>query len=134
VGAGFLTKHPSILIGLTALLVLGIFFALRHPQGHTLHLRCYFQDAHGLRVGSVVRLAGVEVGNVTGVSLHPEMRDHPVEVEMVLRTPYELKIPNDSVVTLKNVGLRGELYPQINMKNANGPPVEDGGTLRSTSD
>lgn len=126
-----LAKHPSILIGLTALLALGVFVALFRPERHSLHVRCYFQDAQGLRAGTKVRVAGVDVGSVTSVRVRPDQPDHPAEVILLLQTPYELKIRNDAVVTLETAGLLGETFPQIDIQGATGPELQDGGTLKT---
>jgi len=123
--------HPSIIIGVAALVVLAIFVALFRPERHNLRLRCYFQDARGLKGGAPVRVAGVDVGSVTSVRVRPDQPEQPAEVMMLLQTPYELKIPNDSVVTLETAGLLGDAFPAIEIKNKSGPPLEDGGTLRT---
>jgi len=123
--------HPSIIIGVAALVVLAIFVALFRPERHNLHVRCYFQDARGLKGGAPVRVAGVDVGSVTSVRARPDQPDRPAEVMLLLQTTYELKIPNDSVVTLEMGGLLGDAFAAIDTKKTNGPPLEDGGTLKT---
>ena len=123
--------HPSIIIGVAALVVLAIFVALFRPERHNLHVRCYFQDARGLKAGAPVGVAGVDVGSVTSVRARPDQPDRPAEVMMLLQTTYELKIPNDSVVTLEMTGLLGDTFAAIDIKKTNGPPLEDGGTLKT---
>src|SRR5258708_256005 len=107
-------KHPSLTIVAIAVVGAAIAFALARPSGHSLDIKCYFKDAEGLRPGAKVRLAGVEVGIVTSVRVRPEFRDHPAEVVMILQTPYELKVPDDAVVTLESAGVLGATYAQIN--------------------
>ena len=124
-----LGKHPSITIALVTLVAVGTLIAVLRPEQHHLRVRCYFQDAGGLRAGAAVRLAGVDVGSVTSVRVRPELRDHPAEVEMLLQTSYSLQIPNDSVVTVKTLGLLGERFASIDITGATGPPFHDGGTL-----
>jgi hypothetical protein len=97
---------------------LGLVLALAKPSQPHLQVRCYFQDVQGLRAGAKVRLAGVEVGSVTSVRVRPERRDQPAEVTMFLQTPYELKIPNDSVVMLETAGVLGEVFPEIDSRGA----------------
>lgn len=126
-------RHPSIVIGLVALSVLAIFVVFFRFETHNLHVRCYFQDAGGLQAGAPVRVAGVNVGKVTTVRVRPELRDHPVEVLMLLQTSYDLRIPNDAVVTLESAGMLGQTYPEIDIRSATGPPLEDGGTLKTAA-
>jgi len=123
--------HPSIIIGIAALVVLAIFVGLFKPERHNLHVRCYFQNAEGLKTGATVRVAGVDVGSVTSVRARPDQPEHPAEVLLLLQTPYELKIPNDSVVVLQTAGLLGETFTEIDIKSARGSALEDGGTLKT---
>jgi len=120
-----------LIIAAAAIAGVTLFLTLAKPPRQRLDLKCYFRNAHGLRPGARVRVAGVEVGLVTSVRVRPELRDHPVEVSMTLDTPYELKIPSDSVVTLEAAGVLGEIFPEINVQRATGPPVQNGGVLSS---
>ncbi len=130
--ARVLGKHPSLTIAAVAIAAVVLVFALARPvrpSMHDLEIKCYFRDAQGLRPGARVRLGGVDVGSVTGIRARPELRDHPAEVIMLLQTPYELKIPSDSVVSLETAGLLGEVFPEINVRDASGPPLPSGGVL-----
>jgi phospholipid/cholesterol/gamma-HCH transport system substrate-binding protein len=128
-----LGKHPSIVIALVTLLVVGTTIVILRPHRHTLKIHCYFEDAGGLRPGALVRLAGVDIGSVTSVRVRTELREHPAEVEMLLQTSYPLQIPNDAVVSVKTVGVVGERVASIDISGATGPPLQDGGTLKTRS-
>ena len=52
---------------------------------------------------------------------------------MSLQTPYELNIPNDSVVTLETAGILGEVFPEIDIRGASGPPLLTNGELKTRS-
>lgn len=120
--------------GLVAVVIAVIAFAVLfgYPRlfAHRTELRVYFQNAHGLRAGAPVRLAGVEVGTITRVRARPEMQVAPAEVTMRLRTPYELNIPNDSTVSLDTAGVLGDTFAEINVLGASGAPVKNGGVLK----
>ena len=126
-----LGRHPSLTIASTAVAGVVLAVALARPNHHALELKCYFKDAQGLRAGAKVRVAGVEVGTVNSVRVRPELRDNPVEVNMTVQTPYELKVPNDAVVVLESAGVLGETFPQIDIRGASGPPVTNGGVLKT---
>ncbi len=115
---------------LTAAITVLLIFTLR-PIAHTTTVKAYFSNGMGLRPGAQVRLAGVEVGSVKGVRPYPEVKDAPVEVMMTLSTPYELKIPNDSTVSLQTAGLLGETFVEIDTTAASGPPIQVNGILKS---
>ena len=121
-------------VGLVAVVIAVIAFAvlLGYPRlfAHGIELRVYFQNVHGLRAGAPVRLAGVELGTITGVRVRPEMQAAPVEVTMRLRTPYEFSVPNDSTVSLDTAGVLGETFAEINVLGASGAPVKSGGVLK----
>lgn len=126
-----LGKHPSLTIAALAIAGVALVVALNKPLAHRLEIKCYFKDAQGLRAGAKVRMAGVEVGSVASVRVRPELRDHPAEVVMLLQTPYELKIPNDSVVSLESAGVLGEIFAQIHIQDASGPPLKTGSVLET---
>jgi hypothetical protein len=50
---------------------------------------------------------------------------------MELRTPYELKIPEDSVASTATGGILGETYLEIDVSGASGSPIQSGGQLPS---
>lgn len=124
-------KHPSLTIVVVVVAAVTLVIALAKPSQHYFRVRCYFQDAQGLRPGAKVRLAGVEVGSVTSVRVRPELRDQPAEVTMFLQAPYELNIPNDSVVSLETAGVLGEVFPQIDIRGTSGPALLQDGVLKS---
>jgi ABC-type transporter Mla subunit MlaD len=98
---------------------------------HRLELKTYFQDAQGLRANAPVRLAGVDVGKVVSVRVKPEISQSPAEVVMSISTPYELKIPSDSTVSLATAGVLGETFAQIEIQGASGAPATSGTVLKS---
>ena len=124
-------KHPSLTIAAVAVVAVSLVIALAKPSQAHFNVKCYFQDAQGLHPGAKVRLAGVEVGSVTSVRVRPERRDQPAEVLMSLQAPYELRIPNDSVVTLEIAGVLGEVFPEIDIRGASGPPLQADGVLKT---
>jgi ABC-type transporter Mla subunit MlaD len=78
-----------------------------------------------------VNVAGVPVGRVTRIKVRTDLPEQPAEVEMLLQTDYELRIPSDAVVTVESEGLLGEPFAEINLRNASGPLLADGGTLKT---
>ena len=67
-----------------------------------------FEDIGGLQNGALVRVAGVDVGTVRSVRVHPLNRNCPAEIEMKLTTTYEVEIPRDSIAEIDKAGLLGE--------------------------
>jgi len=66
-----------------------------------------FQSTSGLKPGAIVEIAGVQVGNATGL----ELKDN--RARLVLRIEREVKIPVDSVAAIRTRGLIGEKFVKI---------------------
>lgn len=67
----------------------------------------YFSNTGGLRNGSTVAIAGVEVGRVKNISL----RDYQAKVVVSLSD--RIQIQEDSIASIKTRGLIGEKYVEI---------------------
>jgi phospholipid/cholesterol/gamma-HCH transport system substrate-binding protein len=98
---------------------------------HRIHVKSYFDNAEGLRVGAPVRLAGVDIGNVTAIRVVPDKDRQftPVEITMKVSTTYGFDLRRDSVTSLDTAGVLGETYLDINSSQAVGALVQDGDTL-----
>ena len=92
-------------------------------------VKCYFDNAEGLRTGAPVRLAGVDVGNVTHIAIVQGKPLTPVEITMKLSTKYDYGMRRDSQISLETAGVLGETYLDIDSSQAVGGPVQDGDTL-----
>ncbi len=125
---------------LTATLIVAatvLWFALRNSSVHHLTLRAYYQHAQNVKRGMPVCVDGVELGSVSSVTVRPELGDRPVEIVLELRTPYELRIPSGSTAQIAEQGVLRPTVVDVDARPANGPPVEDRGTimgLESTDD
>src|SRR5579863_4593015 len=94
-------------------------------------IKSYFDNAEGLREGAPVRLSGVDIGNVTHISIvnAKDKQQTPVEVVMKVSTKYSYGMRRDSVTSLETAGVLGETYLDIESSQAIGPVVQDGDTL-----
>lgn len=94
-------------------------------------LKSYFDNAQGLRPGAPVRLSGVDIGNVTKISIVPDKdkQQTPVLVVIKVSTKYGYGLRRDSVTSLETAGVLGETYLDIDSAQAVGGPVQDGDTL-----
>jgi len=66
-----------------------------------------FANVGGLKVGSSVEIAGVNVGRVKSIRLEN------YQAHVVLNLPKGLKIQEDAIVSVKTKGLIGEKYIEI---------------------
>lgn len=70
-------------------------------------LKARFNSVHQLKVGDPVKQAGVEIGQVTDVQIVQ------TNVEVVLSIDRDIDLNQDSVATIKSVGLFGQNYVDI---------------------
>ncbi len=133
-------KWSQLKVGLTVLaasITLGILIFLMSGTGGVLtrkiELKSFFDNANGLRVGAPVRLAGVDIGNVTGIRVVQDRTRQltPVEVTMKVITKYRFSMRKDSLTLLSTAGVLGETYIDIDSSQAKGPQAMDGDILPS---
>ena len=100
-------------------------------------LKAYFDNAQGLRTGAPVRLEGVDIGNVTDISVEPSHVDAkkgplPVRVTFKISRKYPDAIKKDSAVTLSTAGVLGETFMDIDSRLAHATAAQDGDELPTT--
>ncbi len=88
-------------------------------------IQAVFSSSGGLKTGSSVVIAGVEVGRVKKVVLD----DYQARVTMSL--PLEVKIQEDAIASIKTKGLIGEKYVEISPGGLD-ENLEPGGVIRDT--
>jgi phospholipid/cholesterol/gamma-HCH transport system substrate-binding protein len=98
-----------VLLGLLALGYLAIKLGRMEvigSSGYTVHAK--FATVGGLRTGSPVEIAGVEIGRVERISLE----NFQARVAFRLNNS-DLKLPEDSIASVRTKGLIGEQYVRI---------------------
>ena len=96
----------------------------------TMFIRTYLRDAAGIQSGAPVRLAGVDVGNVTQVNFtgRPEL-SQSIEIVMEVNRRYEANLRSDSEASLAAEGLLGQRYINISPGRPESPPVGPDGIV-----
>ena len=74
-----------------------------------------FNNIDGIKVGSVVKIAGVSVGSVENI----ELDNNDFNVKLTMRLRSDMDVPVDSVVSVNSEGLLGGKYLGIE------PGIED---------
>jgi len=119
-----------VVLGVAALLA-GIFLVgsqegLFHP---TFQVSAYFTSVAGVRSGSAVRMAGVDIGTVDKVEVSPS--DTRVRVNMKLDSRMQGFIKKDSYAMIVPEGLVGNYYVDVTVGSRAGEHIEDGDVIRS---
>jgi phospholipid/cholesterol/gamma-HCH transport system substrate-binding protein len=104
------------LIGLTAF-ILGGSSDIFEPT-YTIHT--WYRDVKGLKPGALVRVAGVDVGEVSKVEFEnappppdissEDAKRRSIYVELKVQQQYQERIREDSIATISSVGLLGDMY------------------------
>jgi phospholipid/cholesterol/gamma-HCH transport system substrate-binding protein len=133
-------KWSQLRVGLTVLIasitLMVLIFLMSGTGGwftRKITLRSYLDNAGGLREGAPVRLAGVDIGNVTRIRIVGGNPLTPVEITMKVNTKYSFNLRKDSVTLLSTAGVLGETYVDIDSSAAKGPEARDGDTLPAHS-
>lgn len=93
--------------------------------GKGYEVQAVFSNSGGLKVGSSVVIAGVDVGRVKRVVLD----DYQALVVMSL--PLDVKVQEDAIASIKTKGLIGEKYIGITPGGSE-KTIEPGGRIRDT--
>ena len=84
-----------------------------------------FSNIGGLKVGSSVEIAGVNVGRVATIALDN------YQAHVVLNLPKDLKIQEDAIASIKTRGLIGEKYIEITPGGSE-ELIKPGGRIQET--
>jgi phospholipid/cholesterol/gamma-HCH transport system substrate-binding protein len=87
-----------------------------------------FTEVGGLTDGATVRLAGVQIGRVTGVHL-PGQPGGKVRVDLTVAKQYGDRIRKDSIARIETQGLLGDKIVEITVGTAEMPAVQPGETI-----
>src|SRR3990167_994006 len=91
-------------------------------------LKTYFNYAEGVKVDSIVKLSGIEVGRVEKITLDytPETK-----VELVLTLNDKAKLREDAIAFISTSGLIGDAYIGLTPGSSDKPFLKDGATIMS---
>jgi phospholipid/cholesterol/gamma-HCH transport system substrate-binding protein len=84
-----------------------------------------FSDSGGLKKGSSVMIAGVEVGRIRDISLED------YQARVVMNIAKTVKVQEDAIASIKTRGLIGEKYVEIS-PGASENMIPPGGRIRET--
>jgi len=122
-------------VGLFVLVALATFLGLVYALGararlfearYTIHAD--FTEVGGLVEGATVRLAGVQIGRVTGVHL-PGEPGGKVRVDLNIARRYAARIRKNSVARIETQGLLGDKVVEITVGTAAAPALAAGDVL-----
>ncbi|MDZ7695980.1 MAG: outer membrane lipid asymmetry maintenance protein MlaD [Deltaproteobacteria bacterium] len=93
------------------------------PEGY--EVQAVFSNGGGIKSGSSVVIAGVQVGRVKAVTLDD------YQARVIMQLPSNLKIQEDAIASIKTKGLIGEKYVEITPGGTE-EVISPGGKIRDT--
>lgn len=82
-------------------------------RGRTYTVNAEFDNVSGVKKGASVQVAGVIVGEVSGVDLNEDRL-----AQLALKVDKGLRIPTDSIASVKSQGIIGDKFIQITLGGA----------------
>ncbi len=79
-------------------------------RGSTYFLEAEFDNISGIKKGATVQIAGVVVGEVSGVRLNEDRN-----AQLTFKLDKGVDIPLDSIASVKSQGIIGDKYIQISL-------------------
>lgn len=115
-----------VLVGLVCLGYLSIKLGkLELIGGNVYEVVAQFNTASGLKSGSAVEIAGVEVGRVRSITLNED------RAAVTLAVDNRVKLYTDTIASIKTRGIIGEKFLALS-PGGGGDPLKPGDTIRDT--
>jgi len=115
-----------VLVGLASLAYLSIKLGKLEVMGRGLYeVEADFTSASGLKTGSTIEIAGVEVGRVKKIDL----KDDRAAVTLAIHQG--VKLYTDTIASIKTRGIIGEKYVSLS-PGGGGDPLSPGSKIRDT--
>lgn len=115
-----------VLVGIICLSYLSIKLGkLELIGGNVYEVIAQFNSASGLKPGSAVEIAGVEVGRVRAITLQED------RAAVTLAVNDNVKLYTDTIASIKTRGIIGEKFLALS-PGGGGDPLKPGDTIRDT--
>jgi phospholipid/cholesterol/gamma-HCH transport system substrate-binding protein len=115
-----------VLVGIVCLAYLSIKLGkLEMVGGDVYEVQAQFNSASGLKPGTAVEIAGVEVGRIRGITLIED------RAKVILAVNSSVKLYTDTIASIKSRGIIGEKFLSLS-PGGGGDPLKPGDTIRDT--
>jgi len=107
-----------LLVMAAAVFILGGSTNMLEPR---YRLNASFTDISGLRDGAVVRLAGIDVGEVTNVRFPDDNAEKRIFIQLNIMEKYQERIRKDSQASIQTEGVLGDKYISLSVGSPDQP-------------
>ena len=118
-----------VLVAVLAVIVLIVQAIQRPVDGSTTRYQAVFGDVFGLRENADVRLRGVQIGKITGVSISD---DYQAVVDLTIQDDYRLRESDRLLVKMQN--LTGQRYLELELGDGGAPELDPDQPVTNTVD
>lgn len=102
-----------VFAGMVVLMIFVLYIGDFKNTLSTYRVNFTFNFINGVKVGSPVRFAGVDVGEIKAIEFFFPVKGERPKVQMVSIITKRIKIPRDSTVWVNTLGILGEKYIEI---------------------
>ena len=133
------TTWPQVKVGVVLILgIAAIFYTIMNlnsgmgvfTAASTFHAS--LNDSQGIKVGAPVRISGVDVGNVKGVSI--DAGKGSVVIEFSVNNDMRPLLHDDAAIMIRPMGLLGDKYLDLLAGSPKQPPLPNGAVLSGRGD
>jgi phospholipid/cholesterol/gamma-HCH transport system substrate-binding protein len=103
-----MTVGVFVLMGLACLAYLAINLGKLEIYGEGYQIYANFENASGLKTGSAVEVAGVEVGRVVAISLTPMY-----QARVSIKLQDGLQVHDDAIASIRTKGIIGDKFIKL---------------------
>lgn len=127
-------KVGLFVLGLLAVILVSVYIlggsSKMFADEYKLHTT--FTDVKGLKAGAVVRLAGIDVGQVSKVEFSSDQQKKEIEIELTIRSEYQPRLRDDSSASISQIGVLGDMLVTLSIGSPDHPILQDGDSIAST--
>lgn len=126
-------KVGAFVVGLLVLILVAVYVLGGSSKmfADEFKLHTSFKDVKGLKAGAVVRLAGIDVGQVSKVEFSTDLARKDIEVELTIRDEFHPRLRADSTATISQIGVLGDMYITLSVGAPDQPELGDGDRITS---
>ncbi|HEY3175162.1 MAG TPA: MlaD family protein [Candidatus Polarisedimenticolia bacterium] len=119
----------ALVLAAVSIFTVGLFFIGSEQRAwvRKVHYRIKVPAASGLQAGSPVRLAGVQVGQITDIHFAEDPNERGIEIELAVDKAHQHRIRNDTAAQIRILTLlAGEKYIELTQGDPALPVLEPG--------
>lgn len=123
-------------VGLLLVVALGVAMATIFTLGRQQNLwerktryEIHLARTGGLQAGAQVSLSGVVVGTVESLALPHDVSQQYIEVTIAVASDVAARVRQNTVATIRTLGLLGDRYVELTPGAPDAPPIEPGGVV-----